>query len=418
MVAISKQLAAQKLAQTEIPQALVRVAQTLERAGFEAVLVGGAVRDALLGRVPGDWDLATSATPPEVQELFPRTIPTGIEHGTVTVIEGKGKHRLTTEVTTYRGEGEYLDGRRPSEVQFLRDLAGDLARRDFTVNAFAYNPIRGEFTDCFDGLADLEAEVIRAVGDANERFSEDGLRAMRATRFCATLGFALEPTTEAAIAGALPILAKVSRERVRVELIKMLGAPQPSRGLQPMVRTGMWPLVLCPLPQEAYEPTFAAVDAMPQAAVARLARVLWPRRDDRALLEQVLDNLKPSRDERTRVLALTSPSVDTIAGTQNPVEIRRAVATLKRMYLQDALEVVAASPEHRGRVLHACDGAALTIGELALGGKELIAKGLAKPGKALGVLLRKLLDWVLEDPQRNTAAALEGRAREIGSNDS
>ncbi len=413
MSAISQQQAAAILADTAIPAALIRVARKLESNGFEAVLVGGAVRDALLGRSPGDWDLATSATPQEVQKLFSRTIPTGLEHGTVTVIEGKGRERLTTEVTTYRGEGEYLDGRRPSEVTFLRDLQGDLARRDFTVNAFAYNPIRGEFTDCFGGLADLDAKLIRAVGKATERFAEDGLRAMRATRFCATLGFDLDPETEQAIAGALPILAKVSRERVRVELVKMLAAPKPSRGLQPMLRTGMWPLVLCPLDESAYAPTIAAVDAMASEPITRLARLLWSRRAERELLEQVLDNLKPSRDEKTRVLALTSPPVEVIAGTQDPVEIRRAAARLGRKYLQDALAVLAADSTHRERVLAACDGAPLTIGELALGGKELIAKGLAKPGKALGVLLRALLAWVLEDPRRNTPEQLEQHARTL-----
>jgi len=412
---ISKPQAAKILAQTVLPPGLVRVAQTLEKAGFEAVVVGGAVRDALLGRTPGDWDLATSARPEEVQKLFPKTIPTGLEHGTVTVIEGRGKDRFTTEVTTYRGEGEYLDGRRPSEVQFLRDLAGDLARRDLTVNAFAYNPIRSQFTDCFEGLRDLDAGVIRAVGKATERFSEDGLRAMRAARFCATLEFDLEPETEAAIAGALPILEKVSRERVRVELVKMLAAARPSRGLRPMLRTGMWPIVLASLPEETCNEAIAAVDAMPPEPIVRLARLLWPIRDQRDAVEGVLDQLKPSREEKARVLSLLSSAADDLVGTQDPVAIRRAAARLGRKHLNDALDVAAVGEAHRRRVTEACNGAALTIGELEVGGKELIAGGLAKPGKALGTLLRSLLGWVHEDPTRNTAEALISKARELVS---
>jgi len=397
---------------------LVQVAETLEQAGFEAVVVGGAVRDALLGRAPGDWDLATSARPEEVQKLFRKTIPTGLEHGTVTVIAGRGKDRFTTEVTTYRGEGEYLDGRRPSEVQFLRDLAGDLARRDLTVNAFAYNPIRSEFTDCYEGLRDLDGGVVRAVGEATERFSEDGLRAMRAARFCATLGFDLEPATEAAIAGALPILEKVSRERVRVELVKMLAAPKPSRGLRPMLRTGMWPIVLAALPENVCNEAIAAVDAMPPEPIVRLARLLWPLREQRERVEEVLDRLKPSREEKARVLSLLSRAADEIAGTQDPVAIRQAAARLGRKHLNDALDVAAASEAHRKCVIQACEGAALTIGELEVGGKELIAKGLAKPGKALGTLLRSLLSWVHEDPSRNTAEALTARAGEQSSPES
>ncbi|MCA9714725.1 MAG: tRNA cytidylyltransferase, partial [Myxococcales bacterium] len=174
-----------------LPSSLMTVARTLHDAGHEVVLVGGAVRDCLLGRARGDWDLATSATPDEVTRLFRKTIPTGVEHGTVTVVLGKGARRVVTEVTTFRGEGDYVDGRRPSEVEFLRELEADLARRDFTVNAFAWNPLTRVFTDCFDGLRDLNRGVIRAVGDPVARFGEDGLRAMRAVRFCATLGYRL-----------------------------------------------------------------------------------------------------------------------------------------------------------------------------------------------------------------------------------
>ncbi|MBE7453781.1 MAG: tRNA cytidylyltransferase [Kofleriaceae bacterium] len=222
-----------------VPAAVLEVCTVLARAGFEAVTVGGAVRDALLGRAPGDWDVATSAHPDEVMALFERTIPTGLQHGTVTVVVGRGRAREAIEVTTYRGEGAYADGRRPTSVVFGVPLTEDLARRDLIVNAIAYDPVARVLFDPFDGRGDLAARRLRAVGDAAARFTEDGLRVMRAIRFAATLDFALEPATEAAIAPALPSLAKVSRERVKVELDKLLEAPAPGAALEIARRTGV-----------------------------------------------------------------------------------------------------------------------------------------------------------------------------------
>ena len=268
--------ASEILRNSHVPDAILEVARRLQDAGQAAVLVGGAVRDALLGLPADDWDLATSATPEQVQGLFRKTIPTGVEHGTVTVMvraPGQRGPRTPVEVTTFRGEGDYVDGRRPSSVTFHRDLREDLARRDFTVNAFAWDPIRELFTDPFDGLGDLAKRRIRAVGDPAERFAEDGLRTMRAVRLCATRIFTLDPATRAAIEPALPVLDKVSRERVRVELFKLLGAPQPSRGLQPMVETQMWSHVLADMPDEAKSDAIAAVDTMRPDPVLRLARL-------------------------------------------------------------------------------------------------------------------------------------------------
>jgi tRNA nucleotidyltransferase (CCA-adding enzyme) len=201
-----------------VPPGVRFVCEQLQKAGHEAVTVGGAVRDAMLGRDPGDWDVATSAHPDAVLALFDHTIPTGLQHGTVTVVVGRGKAREAIEVTTYRGEGAYHDGRRPESVTFGVPLDEDLARRDLVVNAIAYDPVRRTLHDPFDGRGDIAARRLRAVGDATARFTEDGLRVMRAIRFAATLGFELDAATEAAIPAALPSLAKVSRERVKVEL--------------------------------------------------------------------------------------------------------------------------------------------------------------------------------------------------------
>ncbi|MCA9690516.1 MAG: tRNA cytidylyltransferase [Myxococcales bacterium] len=407
-----------RLRSTTLPDALRTVARTLHDAGHEVVVVGGAVRDCLLERPHGDWDLATSATPDEVMGLFRKTIPTGVEHGTVTVVQGRGERRVVVEVTTFRGDGEYHDGRRPSAVTFLRDLEGDLSRRDFTVNAFAWNPITAVFTDCFDGLADLARGVVRAVGDPAARFQEDGLRAMRAVRFCATLGFDLDPATHDAIGGALEILARVSRERVRVELIKLLAAPRPSRGLAPLDETGMWPVALGELGEAeraARSESIAACDRLRADPVLRLARLYWPARAERARIEASLEQLKPSKVERRRVSALTAPGIAALAALAQGPDLRRAAAALGREHVGDALELLEAPADARARLHAAIDGAPLTIGELAIGGRDLVAAGAARPGPALGDMLRSLLDWAMEEPARNEPAALLERARALGS---
>ncbi|HEY0132790.1 MAG TPA: hypothetical protein VGB85_01885, partial [Nannocystis sp.] len=319
------------------------------------------------------------------------------------------------EITTFRGEGVYADGRRPSEVRFLRALPDDLARRDFTINAFAWNPITRVFTDCFDGLADLAHGVLRAVGDPAARFQEDGLRAMRAVRLCATLEMRLDPATADAIGGALPILDLVSRERVHVELFKLLAARRPSLGLEPMAQTGIWPRVLAPISAAEVHAAISAVELMRPDPVVRLARLLWPLRDDRRRIEAIVDGLKPSRDERVRVLALTDPAIAALARERDPLAIRRVAAALGRRHLADATDLLARDWAQLVTIEEACRGAALAVGELAIGGKDLVAGGLAVPGPGLGKTLAALLDWVLEAPARNTAPELLARARALAS---
>ena len=406
--------AATRMGRAPLPPAIREVAHVLHGAGHDVVLVGGAVRDFLLGRDHGDWDLATSATPDEVVGLFRRTIPTGIEHGTVTVLFGRGDERVTTEITTFRGEGDYVDGRRPSEVRFHRALELDLARRDFTINAMAWNPLTGVFTDVFGGLEDLHRGVVRAVGEATERFSEDGLRAMRAVRFCAALGYSLDLETEAAIGGALDTLDQVSRERVQVELIKLLRSPRPSLGLRPMVTTSMWGRVLADYESAAVEAGIIAVDALPADPILRLSRLLWPLRQDRPAIEAVLDTrLRPSRDERSRVLSLCRAANGALAELQEPAAIRRAVAALGREHLADALLVVDVGPEQAAVIERACEGAALAMGELDVRGRDLIQAGLLKPGPVMGRLLRRLFERVLEEPSRNQRALLLAEAERM-----
>ena len=215
----------QRFDSSAIPDGVRELCTTLHANGEEAWIVGGCLRDLLLGKTVSDWDVATTATPPRVQKLFRKVIPTGIAHGTVTV-----RLRGTSyEVTTFRGEGAYTDGRRPDEVFFVGTIEEDLARRDFTVNALAYDPVGDRLVDPFGGLEDLDRGLLRAVGDPHQRFAEDGLRVLRGARFTATLGFDLDPETEKAIGPSLGTFRQVSRERVRDEWLKTMTAERPSR---------------------------------------------------------------------------------------------------------------------------------------------------------------------------------------------
>jgi tRNA nucleotidyltransferase (CCA-adding enzyme) len=399
-----------------VPRPVIEAARHLQDAGHAAVLVGGAVRDVLLGLPASDWDLASSATPDEVMALFKKTIPTGVQHGTVTVLVRGDGQTHPVEVTTFRGEGAYVDGRRPQSVRFLRHLVEDLARRDFTINAFAWDPIAKRFSDPFDGLSDLAAGVVRAVGIPLDRFREDGLRTMRAVRFCATRTLRLEAQTEAAIPDALDVLAKVSRERVHAELVKLLGSTQPSLGLVPMWRTGIWPHALAALACDAdYEDAIAAVDRMDRDPTARLARLLWPlggQGGAEARIEACVEALKPSRAERATVLALTGRAARALQSAHTAVEIRRAVARLGAPLLPAALDVLGLDPARRELVRHAIEGAALSIGELAIKGGDLVAEGIVAKGPMVGQRLAELLDDVLAEPGLNTRERLLARARE------
>lgn len=201
----------------DIPSKAAEIIQELAAHGFEAYAVGGCVRDSILGRKPEDWDITTSARPEQVKAIFPRTVDTGIEHGTVTVL----MDREHFEVTTYRVDGEYEDHRHPKEVTFTASLEEDLKRRDFTINAMAYNPETG-LVDIFNGIEDLKNQVIRCVGDPGERFDEDALRILRAIRFSAQLGFQIDAATQRAMSERAKDLKEVSAERIRVELVKLL----------------------------------------------------------------------------------------------------------------------------------------------------------------------------------------------------
>jgi tRNA nucleotidyltransferase (CCA-adding enzyme) len=420
---------AEALAKLEaaVPANVRDVCAKLSAAGHEAVTVGGAVRDALLDRAPGDWDVATSAHPEDVLALFRHTIPTGLQHGTVTVVTGRGiaSH---VEVTTFRGEGAYSDARRPDHVTFGVPLVEDLARRDLVVNAIAYDPANARLIDPFGGRADLDARRLRAVGDPVARFTEDGLRVMRVVRFAAKLEFAIDPATEAAIAPALASLAKVSRERVSDELRKLLAAREPSRGLVPSVRTG---IIATIVPELQVGADWAArVDRAPPEA--RLAAMFAPlaraevdevtaRHVDRDVVARVgaiAKALKFSNAEGDAAAVLVGAAHAPAWPAWNPAEVRRLLREVDAKLRPLAIELWASgtSPNpllvaEARRVLGAREP--LAIGDLAIGGKDILADIKLKPGPVVGQILDLLLTVVLDDPSLNAREPLLERARTL-----
>jgi tRNA nucleotidyltransferase (CCA-adding enzyme) len=415
-----------------VPAHVREVCATITAAGFQAVTVGGAVRDALLGRTPSDWDVATSARPEQVLLLFRHTIPTGLQHGTVTVVTGRGE-ATHVEVTTFRGEGAYSDSRRPDHVVFGVPLVEDLARRDLTVNAIAFDPAKRELIDPFSGQQDLEHRRLRAVGNAVDRFTEDGLRVMRAVRFAAKLQFELDPDTEAGIAPALPSLAKVARERVCDELLKMIDAAEPSRGFSIARRTGIVKSVLPDLDAAISDERdwLAAIDRA-QVEV-RLAALLAPLRSTttpatnvcpgtqkRVLL--MLRELKFSNVDSELAAQLVAvahcplPDARDHEALRNEVAIRRLFRHIDRdkrhrvVPFWDAITPNEAVVDLAVRVLDAKPP--LDVRDLAIAGKDLMTALDLAPGPAVGRILALLLDHVLEDPTRNTRDALIARARQ------
>ena len=441
----------------QIPADVRALARRLQERGFAAHLVGGGVRDMLLGRPPADFDLATDAKPEKVLELFGRAfaIPTGLQHGTVTVLSGPDPAtRRSVEVTTFRGEGAYLDGRRPSSVTYVSTLAEDLSRRDFTMNAIALDPLAGTLTDPFGGQEDLARKMIRAVGDPEARFREDGLRPMRAVRQAAQLGFEIDPATEAAIAPTLDVFRKVSAERVRDEMLKLLGAPRPSVGLELMRRTGLLAEVLPELIEgvgctqnrfhkhDVYGHTLSVVDATRGDALVRLGALLHdvgkprarqPREGapgeysffkheyvGRDIADSICKRWKLSTAERARVVSMVEHHMfyytpDWTDGTVRRFVRRVGGDTLDALFALREGDVVGRGfgedPERelgelRRRIADvAAADAALHVTDLAINGKDVMSFGVP-PSREIGEILERLLELVLDDPSLNERETL------------
>ena len=381
-----------------VPPSVLEVVAGLQAGGFKAYLVGGCVRDMLRAQPPKDFDVATSAPPDEVKRLFKKVIPTGVEHGTVTVVL-KGAH---VEVTTFRSEGDYVDGRRPSSVAFHENIEVDLARRDFTMNAIAWDPLTGEKVDPFGGEADLSRRTVRCVRDAMERFSEDGLRPLRAVRFATVLDFTLEPDTEAAIPRTLPIFRKVAAERVHQEFVKLLLAPSATTGLRLLESTGL----LAAFFSEAAIAEFDAAGRAPRDEVLRMALLLLGQPQPREVMIRLKFPNRTAEDVAALVLRAELPPAD--AGE---VQLRRWLSkveparALQLLALHEARGTAPSGLRARVEAIIATHPP-LSTRQLALDGKAIMAALGTGPSPAIGHATRHLLELVLDDPSRNTPEGL------------
>ena len=397
----------------QVPEAARRIIEQLNTSGFEAYVVGGCVRDSLLGRQPEDWDITTSAKPEQVKEIFNRTVDTGIQHGTVTVlIDHEGY-----EVTTYRIDGEYEDGRHPKSVEFTGNLLEDLKRRDFTINAMAYSDREG-LVDAFDGVKDLEGRVIRCVGNPLDRFTEDALRILRAIRFSAQLGFDMEAETRAAISVIAPNMAKVSKERIQVELTKLLLSDHPGR-LKDVYENGIGPYISKHFEAAGKQP-FESERFTELPPVKHMRWSGFLRLEDPEDAVRILKELKLDNDTIYQTKTLVSLWKTEISA--HKPAIRQVMSTLSPELFKDLLwfQKVFCHPSYKNRlemveqyseeILRAGD--CIRLKDMAVTGRELIDAGM-KPGPEMGTVLNRLFQLVLEKPECNNREYLMKSAEQF-----
>ncbi|MCI8550946.1 MAG: CCA tRNA nucleotidyltransferase [Lachnospiraceae bacterium] len=436
----------------EIPAHVAFIINTLERAGFEAYAVGGCVRDTLLNRVPEDWDITTSAVPRQVKQLFKRTVDTGIQHGTVTVLLEKSGY----EVTTYRLDGEYEDARHPKDVTFTASLTEDLKRRDFTINAMAYSPKTG-IVDEFHGMEDLQAGIIRAVGIAKERFTEDALRILRAVRFSAQLGFAIENETAKAMKEMAGQLSMISKERIQAELNKLLCSAHPEYfrrayelGITAVIMPEFDRIMETPQRNRYHnlsvgEHTLETLRHIRGDHLLRWAMLLHDFGKPQAMLQDqdgtihFYGHAKISAELARRIirdLKFDNATLDSVTKLvlyhdfPFPVSktgVRKALNCLGEELFLLLLEVCEADSKGKNsyaqrtylpklsdiknyyqEIIKA--GECVSLKELAINGKDLVEAGM-KPGKEMGACLQRCLEAVLECPEKNTKEQLLALAK-------
>lgn len=433
----------------QIPWQCQEILNRLAAHQFQAYLVGGCVRDSLLGKTPKDWDICTEALPAQVREVFQKdkVILTGLQHGTVTVLLGG----LPVEITTYRIDGEYEDNRHPREVFFTSSLQEDLSRRDFTINALAYHPQQGVI-DYFHGVEDLQQGIIRCVGDAASRYQEDGLRIMRAVRFACVLNFQFERETEAAIRRYSYLLRNIARERIQVEFDKILTSSWAAYGLQTLARLDCFPYFLPELchtwqfaqqgsrhSYDVFTHIVRAVALAPADVVLRLTMLLhdigkpfvWQIREDGAdvfpdhevvgaeLARTILNRLRYDKKTISRVVLLVRNHTRQLQ--PEAVNLRQAIADLGADTVQQLLEVKRAdirahNDSEMTEVLRLFDtmetmlqqilqrGDCCTLKQLAVSGSDLLALGCQ--GQQVGQYLQQLLQMVIQQPEKNDRAFL------------
>lgn len=419
------------------PAAVVEIMAKLRRAGHTCYIAGGAVRDIVMGRTPSDWDIACSATPEQMKALFSRTVPTGLAHGTVTVLHGG----MSVEVTTYRHDGPYSDGRHPDYIQFVADVCQDLARRDFTMNAMAYDPIGSRLVDPFGGKEHIERRLIVCVGDPEVRFSEDKLRMVRAARFAAVLDFDIDSSIVAACTQLASGISQVSAERVIAELARLLAGVAPSRGLRMLDDTGLMGFILPELVDsvdaQLRAELYAACDGLPMWAWERAAMVLGPLGP--AAAEEALMRLRSSRNQASTTAGIIRGAAELAricceggeGRMPTPAELRAIARGIGPDALLAAVRVHLATPAGVAGAKAMAESAAPTAGsdmgghpvlllaasvlaanpplrvsELAVNGKDVMAQAGIERGPVVRSILERLLDEVIRDPSANSRAHL------------
>ena len=392
----------------QLPYEVEWVIGKIRDAGYEAFAVGGCVRDTLLGRTPEDWDVTTSARPEAVKAIFERTVDTGLQHGTVTVL----KNRKGYEVTTYRIDGEYHDGRHPDSVEFTPNLLEDLKRRDFTINAMAYSHETG-IVDEFGGMEDLKAGIVRCVGRPEDRFTEDALRLLRALRFSAQLGFEIEESTYAAIKTIAPNLAKVSKERVQAELTKLLLSAHPERILL-LKETGLSAQIVPGFDAVFAPALFSKLSRLPAEKSLRWAGFLLCQSTKQA--EAVLKGLKMDNETIGNVSRMIEGAKETLP-LEKPA-VRRAMSRYTPYQLEGALKLkeLMGSPDaeeiRRLREEIIRDGDCVSLKDLAVKGRDLLEAGVER-GPMVGEILNHLFDLVLLYPEKNDRELLLKEVRRM-----
>ncbi len=385
----------------KLPKNVRFILEQLNKHGYEGYIVGGCVRDYLMGIEPHDYDITTSALPCQVKEIFPHTVDTGIRHGTVAVI----LDRTAYEVTTYRIDGEYKDNRHPEEVTFTDRLSGDLSRRDFTVNAIAYNDDKG-FVDLFNGREDIENRIIRGVGDPDKRFKEDALRMMRALRFSAQLDFSIEENTLKAIRENACLIENISAERVREELFRLIGSDHNER-LDILKNSGMAEYILPEIFDISID--FSDINKLSKSIALRLAymfsaigekrvkdMLIRLRTDGKtiALTTLLVRNCKRTAEDKYSMRCIIN------AAEENAPLLTELICALQGRNINTALELY-------NSVKNDC----CTLKSLALKGSDITSMGIR--GKDVGNILNSVLDYVMHYPERNIREELTAYIKEI-----